>query len=120
MKVPRLVLALLICFNTLGYAQYSANVIVYGSTPGGFCSAIAAARKGVSVILLEPTQHIGGLSTGGLSHGDSNQMRRSRIVKDYKDRGLPAPYDVRLKGTAKWTFEPHVALRMTLARANRG
>lgn len=107
-------------------AQDSADVIVYGSTPGGFCAAIAAAREGVSVILLEPTQHVGGLSTGGLSHCDSNQMRREtlmglfdewhrRVVKDYTDRGLPAPYDATLKDTAKWTFEPHVAMRVTLA-----
>ena len=109
-----------------GFAQDSADVVVYGSTPSGFCAAIAAAREGASVILLEPTQHVGGLSTGGLSHCDSNQMRREtlmglfdewhqRIVKDYTDRGLPAPYDAALKDTAKWTFEPHVAMRVTLA-----
>jgi choline dehydrogenase-like flavoprotein len=102
------------------------DVIVYGSTPGGFCAAIAAAREGASVILLEPTQHVGGLSTGGLSHCDSNQMRRetllglfdewhTRIVKDYTDRGLPAPYDPKLKNQALWTFEPHVAMRVTKA-----
>ena len=48
-----------------GFAQDSADVVVYGSTPSGFCAAIAAAREGASVILLEPTQHVGGLSTGG-------------------------------------------------------
>ncbi|EMI46134.1 FAD-dependent oxidoreductase [Rhodopirellula sp. SWK7] len=101
-----------------------ADVIVYGSTPGGFCAAIAAAREGASVILLEPTNHIGGLSTGGLSHCDSNQMVRStlmglfdewhtRIVKDYTDRGLEAPYQPSKKNTAKWCFEPHVAMRVT-------
>jgi ribulose 1,5-bisphosphate synthetase/thiazole synthase len=42
------------------------DVIVYGATPGGFCAAIAAAREGASVILLEPTDHIGGVNTGGL------------------------------------------------------
>ncbi len=108
------------------FAQNTADVIVYGSTPGGFCSAIAAAREGASVILLEPTAHIGGLSTGGLSHCDSNQMRREtlmglfdewhrRVVKDYTDRGLPAPYDAAKKDSAKWTFEPHVATRVTNA-----
>lgn len=102
------------------------DVIVYGSTPGGFCAAIAAAREGASVILLEPTQHVGGLSTGGLSHCDSNQMRRetlmglfdewhTRVVSDYTDRGLPAPYDPKLKNQALWTFEPHVAMRVTKA-----
>lgn len=36
-------------------AAAEADVVVYGSTPGGFCAAIAAAREGASVILLEPT-----------------------------------------------------------------
>lgn len=120
---------LAICFAAsamVARAQESADVVVYGSTPSGFCAAIAAAREGASVILLEPTQHVGGLSTGGLSHCDSNQMRREtlmglfdewhrRVVKDYTDRGLPAPYDPTRKDTAKWTFEPHVAMRVTKA-----
>jgi hypothetical protein len=120
-----LLLSLVLSFSALSAsAQQSADVIVYGATPGGFCAAIAAAREGASVILLEPTRHVGGLSTGGLSHCDSNQMRREtlmglfdewhrRIVKDYTDRGLPAPYDASLKDSAKWTFEPHVAMRVT-------
>jgi hypothetical protein len=104
-----------------------ADVIVYGATPGGFCAAIAAAREGAKVVLLEPTGHIGGLSTGGLSHCDSNQMRREsltglfeewhrRIVKDYVDRGQPVPYDPMNKTPGiRWIFEPHVALRVTQA-----
>ncbi len=106
-------------------AQLRPDVIVYGSTPGGFCAAIAAAREGASVVLIEPTSHVGGLSTGGLSHCDSNQMVRStvmglfdewhtRIVKNYTDRGLPAPYDPTKKDTERWTFEPHVAMRVTM------
>lgn len=107
-------------------APTEADVIVYGSTPGGFCAAIAAAREGASVILLEPTDHVGGMSTGGLSHCDSNQMVRStlmglfhewhvRVVKDYTDRGVPAPYDPAVKDQARWVFEPHVAQRVTRA-----
>ncbi|MEY3204746.1 MAG: hypothetical protein RLZZ21_1077 [Planctomycetota bacterium] len=76
------------------------------------------------MILLEPTDRVGGLSTGGISHCDSNQMVRStlmglfdewhrRVVKDYTDRGLPAPYDPARKDQATWTFEPHVAMRVT-------
>ncbi len=118
--------ASLILLTTTGFGQDSADVIVYGSTPGGFCAAIAAAREGSSVILLEPTEHIGGLNTGGLSHCDSNQMRREsllglfeewhkRVVKDYTDRGLPAPYDPSVKDSARWIFEPHVASRVTNA-----
>ncbi|MFM9148335.1 MAG: FAD-dependent oxidoreductase, partial [Verrucomicrobiota bacterium] len=108
-------------------AGEQADVVVYGATPGGFCAAIAAAREGSKVILVEPTGHVGGLSTGGLSHCDSNQMRREaltglfeewhgRIVKDYVGRGQKAPYDPMDKTPGvKWVFEPHVAMRVTLA-----
>jgi hypothetical protein len=106
-------------------AANDADVIVYGATPGGFCAAIAAAREGASVLLIEPTDHVGAMSTGGLSHCDSNQMVRStvlglfeewhqRVVRDYTDRGLPAPYDPATKDQARWTFEPHVAMRVTM------
>lgn len=108
-----------------GPGENKADVIVYGSTPGGFCAAIAAAREGASVILLEPTDHVGGMNTGGLSHCDSNQMARStvmglfdewhtRVVKDYTDRGLAAPYNPTKKDQSLWTFEPHVAMRVTM------
>ncbi|MGV3484647.1 MAG: FAD-dependent oxidoreductase [Planctomycetaceae bacterium] len=106
-------------------ADSQADVVVYGSTPGGVCAAIAAAREGASVILLEPTDHIGAMSTGGLSHCDSNQMVRStvmglfdewhtRVVRDYTDRGLEAPYNPAQKDQSRWTFEPHVAMRVTM------
>lgn len=102
----------------------TADVVVYGATPGGVCAAIAAAREGVSVILLEPTDHVGGLNTGGLSHSDSNQCDRStvmglfdewhsRIEKDYATRGIKLPYKVSVKDHAIWTYEPHVAARVT-------
>ena len=42
-----------------------ADVLVYGATPGGFCAAIAAAREGAKVTLIEPTAHVGGVNTGG-------------------------------------------------------
>ena len=128
MTLRRLLLSLVLSLSTSAavLAEDSADVIVYGSTPGGFCAAIGAAREGASVILLEPSAHVGGLSTGGLSHCDSNQMVREtlmglfdewhrRVVKDYTDRGLEAPYHPEIKDTAKWTFEPQVAMRVTRA-----
>ena len=92
--------------------RVEADVLVYGATPGGFCAAIAAAREGARVVLLEPSDHVGGLSTGGLSHCDSNQMVRSallglfdewhtRVVADYVERGLEAPYDPATKDQAR-------------------
>jgi hypothetical protein len=120
-----LVAALAATVSPKAMAQNRADVIVYGSTPGGFCAAIAAALEGASVILLEPTDHVGAMNTGGLSHCDSNQMVRStvmglfdewhtRIVRDYTDRGLKAPYNPAIKDQSLWTFEPHVAMRVTM------
>ena len=110
-----LFVSLLMAFIHQTQAANEADVIVYGSTPGGFCAAIAAAREGASVILLEPTDHVGGVNTGGLSHSDSNQCVRStvmglfdewhtRIEKDYVSRGIKLPYTVSVKDQAKWTY----------------
>lgn len=120
-----LIITLIATASQRGLAENEADVIVYGSTPGGFCAAIAAAREGSSVILLEPTDHVGAMNTGGLSHCDSNQMARdtvmglfdewhTRVVMDYTDRGLPAPYNPATKDQSRWTFEPHVAMRVTM------
>ena len=122
-------LLLLICGLSLSGAlvcrgQTSADVIVYGSTPGGFCAAIGAAREGASVILLEPTTHVGGMNTGGLCFSDSDQMYREqlmglfhewhlRIQQDYESRGITLPYDVNVKNQATWSYEAHVAQRVT-------
>jgi len=46
------------------------DVCVYGGTSGGVVAAIQAARMGKQTILLEFGKHIGGLTTGGLSHTD--------------------------------------------------
>jgi hypothetical protein len=42
------------------------DVLVVGGGPAGLCAAVAAARQGADVVLLERYGHLGGLSTGGL------------------------------------------------------
>ncbi|MGH7187303.1 MAG: FAD-dependent oxidoreductase, partial [Pseudomonadota bacterium] len=42
------------------------DVLVAGGGPAGTAAAVAAARLGADVILLERYNHLGGLSTGGL------------------------------------------------------
>ena len=42
------------------------DVLVVGGGPSGTAAAVAAARTGADVILLERHNHLGGLSTGGL------------------------------------------------------
>ena len=77
-------------------------------------------------MLLEPSAHVGGVNTGGLCFSDSNQTVRStllglfeewhtRIAADYAARGVKLPYDVAVKDNSVWTYEPHVAARVTNA-----
>jgi hypothetical protein len=42
------------------------DVLVVGGGPSGTAAAVAAARAGADVVLLERANHLGGLSTGGL------------------------------------------------------
>jgi hypothetical protein len=42
------------------------DVLVLGGGPSGVAAAVAAARSGARVVLLERYNHLGGLSTGGL------------------------------------------------------
>ena len=122
--IAQLLATLLVPLRAESAIRDEADVIVYGSTPGGFCAAIAAAREGASVILLEPSSHVGGVNTGGLCFSDSNQTVRktvmglfdewyTRIEKDYESRGIQLPYKVSVKNQAQWTSEPHVAARVT-------
>ncbi len=50
------------------------DVLVYGGVPCGIISAVAAAREGAAVTLVEPTRHIGGLSTSGLNTAETEHM----------------------------------------------
>ena len=44
----------------------SCDVLVVGAGPAGTAAAVAAAREGADVVLIERYGHLGGLSTGGL------------------------------------------------------
>src|SRR5438552_13630975 len=72
-----LILALLAARVTHGQelvAPADANrcdVCVYGGTSGGVVAAVAAARLGKKVVLVEPGRHLGGMSSGGLGWTDN-------------------------------------------------
>ncbi|MFL5620750.1 MAG: FAD-dependent oxidoreductase [Gemmatimonadaceae bacterium] len=54
-------------------AARSFDVVIYGGTAGGVVAAVSAARMGLTVALLEPTPHVGGMVTGGLSATDHGE-----------------------------------------------
>ena len=98
----------------------TADLIIYGGTSGGITAAVQARRMGRSVILIEPTRHLGGLTTGGLGatdigHKDAigglSRAFYQRLKQYYQQDSawIHAPKPPDHGGDAQWTFEPHVA-----------
>ena len=129
MRTPTL-LACLFLLTHLQLAQaQTADVVIYGGTSGGVTAAIQAARMGKTAILIEPTQFLGGLTTGGLGATDIGNKRAiggmslefyGRVYKYYQEprhwqRETREKYlsDKRYGGVdssqTMWTFEPHAA-----------
>ena len=65
----RLLLLVLLTLAAFSRAE-EYGVLVYGATPGGIAAALAAAEDGETVLLVEPTAHVGGMMTNGLTHPD--------------------------------------------------
>jgi FAD dependent oxidoreductase len=90
-------------------ANSGADFIVYGGTASGVMAAYTAAREGLSVILLEPRNHVGGMVTGGLSATD---VAHFQIIGGYaRDFYLQAAahYGVHdLDRPENWRSEPHI------------
>ncbi len=101
------------------------DVVVYGGTSAGVTAAVQCSRMGKSVLLVEPTQFLGGLTTGGLGATDIGNKRAigglsrefyQRIYQKYlePDRWTRESRESYFKARAKnedtmWTFEPSVA-----------
>ena len=77
-----LVLLLVLFLPQLQGKDY--DVCVYGATSGGVVAALQADRMGKSVILLEPYQHVGGMTSSGLSALDvGNPATIGGITREY-------------------------------------
>lgn len=84
-------------------AQY--DLCIYGGTSAGVVAAYSAAQQGLNVVLVEPTNHIGGMTTGGLGFTDiGNKQVIAGVAKQFY-RKVGAHYG-RLE---QWIFEPSVA-----------
>jgi hypothetical protein len=81
------------------------DLVVYGGTAAGVSAAVSAAREGAKVALLEPTKHIGGMVTGGLSMTDfGNKKCIGGLALEFYER-LGKHYSKPIE----WYPEPHVA-----------
>jgi len=89
--------------------ESSYDVVVYGATASGAMAAIAAAREGMRVVLLEPGNHVGGMLTGGLSATDvGNPNVIGGDALEFFER-VGQYYDMKQYGQkVSWRFEPHV------------
>ncbi|HUR10540.1 MAG TPA: FAD-dependent oxidoreductase [Flavitalea sp.] len=101
-------LAVLLVIFTAGSFKPQAetyDICVYGGTSAGVIAAYTAVKYGKKVLLIEPGNTIGGLSSGGLGYTD--------IGNKYAITGLALDFYRRLgKHYGKfeqWIFEPHVA-----------
>ena len=115
------VLGALCACTPLSAATLEADVCVYGGTSGGVVAAVQAARMGKSVILLEPGQHLGGMTSGGLSAVDIGDPRSvGGIAREYFTKlaattGASLAWDKPFQGKGgpatggAYAIEPHEA-----------
>jgi hypothetical protein len=122
---------ILICQAVASAALLAATVepdmVVVGGTPGGIACAIRGARQGLKVVLVNYSNHLGGMLTGGIGVMDTlYEGRRSPVLDEFQRRvldyyrkkyGEKSPqYLLAMPGhrtesptPKRLTFEPHVA-----------
>lgn len=126
-----LIISLVSCNKNVEKQEFS-DIVIYGGTSAGISAAIQSARLGKSVLLLEPTNRLGGLTTGGLGQTDiGNKQVIGGISREfyqnikkyyadstnwvwqqqseYKDGGQTRSDK---NEDAMWTFEPSTALKV--------
>ncbi|MBQ4915301.1 FAD-dependent oxidoreductase [Maribacter sp. MMG018] len=124
------VIALILMFQGIHAQKKKYDIVVYGGTSAGVAAAIQSSRMGKSVVLIEPTNRLGGLTTGGLGQTDiGNKQAIGGISRefytniktyydeesnwkwerksDYKDGGQSRTEEGE---PTMWTFEPSAAL----------
>ena len=126
-RLPLFLASLLL--PALAAAADRADVVIYGGTSGGITAAIQTAREGRTALLIEPTQFLGGLTTGGLGATDIGNKRAigglsrefyRRIFTHYSDPShwkqetreayfSRKPHGNTGSEDTMWTFEPKVA-----------
>jgi hypothetical protein len=120
------------CANRTSDSQPDYDVVIYGGTSAGIAAAIQSARMGKTVLLIEPSQRIGGLTTGGLGQTDiGNKVAIGGIAREFyqnirkyyedtarwkwqkKEEYADGGQTRTAEGEdAMWTFEPSAALEV--------
>ncbi|HYR58745.1 MAG TPA: FAD-dependent oxidoreductase [Chthoniobacteraceae bacterium] len=112
-----------------------ADIVIFGGTSSGVAAAVQARRMGKTAVIAEWTQHLGGLTTGGLGATDiGNKGAIGGIAREFYEqiaehyakpeawtfesgKAADSRRDKRGDPVAEkngratmWTFEPHVAM----------
>ena len=111
-----------LCFLVLSLTSLSAkevvkevDVCVYGGTASGVIAAYSARQMGKTVILIEPTKYLGGMTTGGLGATDiGNKYAITGLARQfYRNVGaLSGKFE-------QWTFSPSVAMQEIMRYVNK-
>jgi len=82
------------------------DLCIYGATSAGVIAAVAAKRKGLRVVLLQPGLFVGGMTTSGLGWTDYGKKNviGGMARQFYRDLGREYGLD-----EEEWLFEPKVA-----------
>ena len=107
-KIKLLMFSLFIClgiFNASAQEIKPVDICVYGGSSAGIVAAYTAKKMGKSVVIIEPGNYLGGLTTGGLGATDiGNKFAITGLARDFYRR-LGSYYGK----FEQWVFEPHVA-----------
>jgi hypothetical protein len=110
---------------------FKADIVIYGGTSAAVTAALQAAEMGMSVIVVSPDKHLGGMTSSGLGftdtgnkevigglarrfyqlifeHYDKPEAWNWQNRSEYGNRGQGNPAIEGDKRTM-WIFEPHVA-----------
>ncbi|WP_435204171.1 FAD-dependent oxidoreductase [Micromonospora sp. bgisy143] len=96
-------------------AVTTADLVVYGATSGGLAAAITMRRLGRTAVVIEPTSHVGGLSTAGLGATDTGvQASIGGLAAEFYRRVYVRYHGGTLTPTSplRMTFEPHIAAQV--------
>lgn len=86
-KTIFLLIALLVSYTASSQHGKTYDIVIYGGTSAGIAAAVEASRSGKSVIIINPDNHIGGLTTGGLGFTDiGNKMVIGGISREFYQR----------------------------------
>lgn len=111
MRIRTLSFCLLAFLSILSFTHCQKNeppaydLVVYGGTSAGVVAAYTARQMGKKVLLIEPGQRLGGLTSGGLGYTDiGNKYAITGISREfYRELGR------RYGKFEQWIFEPGVA-----------